>query len=370
MKIRGTHLSYLVCAAILLSAHGVGAQSTGAVTGTVVDAESGDPLEGVNVTIAALNLVAVSDAAGRFTIHDVPAGTHQLGVQLIGYAGEPRTITVTAGATLTVALSMDLSLLYMDELVVTGTAFKESPINQTYAVVAVGREEMAEQGSPQAVDFFKNLGASHGVIGERSSWYNSGQAATLTESIANVNLRGLGASRTLVLINSRRQTYVPARLIGGRFVDVNVIPSIAIERVEVLKEGASAIYGSDAVGGVANFLTRRNFEGFEVSAAHEYFPGRGRYQRRRDMGRETRRSPRGRLRRMEGTPGVAVLGKGLPAAAMARWRAAPGVVEPGQSRHLRHRGAGPMDRRHSRPKVRGIRWFPGVLDVPVPISAI
>ena len=275
MKSIVRYIPFLVCAVTFLHAQTVVGQSTGTVSGTVVDAESGDPLEGVNVTIAAFNLVAESDAAGRFTIHDVPAGTHQLSVQLIGYTGEPRTITVTAGATLTVALSMDLSLLYMDELVVTGTAFKESPINQTYAVVAVGREEMAEQGSPQAVDFFKNLGASHGVIGERSSWYNAGQAATLTESIANVNLRGLGASRTLVLINSRRQTYVPARLIGGRFVDVNVIPSIAIERVEVLKEGASAIYGSDAVGGVANFLTRRNFEGFEVSAAHEYFPGAG-----------------------------------------------------------------------------------------------
>ena len=275
MKYNVMFLSILVCAAILLSAHWVAAQTTGTVTGTVVDGESGDPLEGANVSIAALNMVEVSDAAGRFTIRDVPAGTHELSVQLIGYKGEPRAITVTGGATLTVALRLELSLLFMDELVVTGTAFKESPINQTYAVVAVGREEMAEQGSPQAVDFFKNLGASHGVIGERSSWYNSGQAATLTESIANVNLRGLGASRTLVLINSRRQTYVPARLIGGRFVDVNVIPSIAIERVEVLKEGASAIYGSDAVGGVANFLTRGNFEGFEVSAAHEYFPGAG-----------------------------------------------------------------------------------------------
>ena len=99
------------------------------------------------------------------------------------------------------------------------------------------------------------------MIGERSSWYNAGQAATLSESIANVNLRGLGASRTLVLINSRRQTYVPARLIGGRFVDVNVIPAIAIDRVEVLKEGASAIYGSDAVSGVANFLTRFRLRG-------------------------------------------------------------------------------------------------------------
>ena len=275
MKFKVTYLSFLVCAGILLSAQWAEAQSTGTVTGTVVDAENGEALEGANVSIAALGLEGISDAAGRFSIRDVPAGTHELSVQLIGYAGEPRAITVTAGATLTVALRMELSLLYMADLVVTGTAFKQSPINETYAVAVTGRDKMEEQGSPEAVDFFKNLGASHGVIGERSSWYNAGQAATLAESIANVNLRGLGASRTLVLINSRRQTYVPARLIGGRFVDVNVIPAIAIDRVEVLKEGASAIYGSDAVAGVANFLTRADFEGFEVSGAHDYIAQAG-----------------------------------------------------------------------------------------------
>ena len=275
MKFRGRYVPFLVCVAMLFHVPGAGAQSTGTVTGTVVDAESGDALEGVDVSIAILNLVGVSDAQGRFTIQNVPPGAHELRADLIGYPPVTRAITVSPGATLTVTLQMELSMHYMDELVVTGTAFKESPINLTYAVAVVGREKMAEQGSPQAVDFFKNLGASHGVIGERSSWYNAGQAATLTESIANVNLRGLGASRTLVLINSRRQTYVPARLIGGRFVDVNVIPSIAVDRVEVLKEGASAIYGSDAVAGVANFLTRDDFEGFEVSAAHEYFPGAG-----------------------------------------------------------------------------------------------
>ena len=263
----------LVCAVLLPGV--VQAQSVGTITGTVTDAASGEKLEVVQVHIPTLKLSAVSDVQGRFTIPNVPSGMHELKADLIGYASATAVITVTAGETVTVALQMNPSALYLDEVVVTGSAFEESPISLTYAVEVVGREKMAEQGSPQAVDFFKNLGASHGVIGERSSWYNAGQAATLAESIANVNLRGLGASRTLVLINSRRQTYVPARLIGGRFVDVNVIPSIAIDRIEVLKEGAGAIYGSDAVAGVANFLTRSDFEGFEISGAHENFAGAG-----------------------------------------------------------------------------------------------
>ena len=142
------------------------------------------------------------------------------------------------------------------------------------------------------------------MIGERNSWYNAGQAATLPENIANVNLRGLGASRTLVLFNGRRQVYVPARLIGGRFVDVNAMPSIAIDRIEVLKEGAGAIYGSDAVAGVANFLTRADFEGFEVSAAHNYFAGAGDTNVERNMGWEARQCPCRDFGRMERSAAV------------------------------------------------------------------
>ena len=183
----------LVCVGLLSGV--VQAQSVGTVTGTVTDAASGEKLEVVQVHIPTLKLSAVSDDQGRFTIPNVPVGAHELRADLIGYATATAVITVTAGETVTVALQMNPSALYLDEVVVTGTAFKEAPISMTYAVAVVGREKMAEQGSPQAVDFFKNLGASHGVIGERSSWYNAGQAATLTESIANVNLRGLGASR-------------------------------------------------------------------------------------------------------------------------------------------------------------------------------
>ena len=263
--------------ALFLAVFAVGAQaeSTGTIVGRVVDAEDGMVLDHAQVYIAALNASGVWGTDGRFTLTEVPAGEHQLTAELVGYESATTIVAVVAGETATVELELMAVAVELEEVVVTGTAFKESPISLTYAVAVTGRDKMAEQGSPQPVDFFKNLSASHGVIGERSSWYNAGQAATLAESIANVNLRGLGSSRTLVLVNSRRQTYVPARLIGGRFVDVNAIPAIAVDRVEVLKEGASAIYGSDAVAGVANFLTRSDFTGFEVSGAHDYIANAG-----------------------------------------------------------------------------------------------
>ena len=159
----------------------------------------------------------------------------------------------------------------LEEIVVVGTAIRGTPIDATHAVSVIDRDALEQQGAPLIVDLFKHLGASNGVVGERSGWYNTSLPAAVLESVSNVNLRGLGASRSLVLFNGRRQTYLPARLIGGRFVDLGVLPAIALGRIEVLKEGASAIYGSDAVGGIANFVTRDDFKGVEVIASHDTY---------------------------------------------------------------------------------------------------
>ncbi len=167
----------------------------------------------------------------------------------------------------------DIIIRYAEEIQVTGTAIRETPIDSPASVAVLNRDTLVQQGAPQLVDMFKNLTISSGVLGEVNSWY--GGATNVPETVANVNLRGLGASRTLVLINGRRTAYLPAQLPGGRYVDVNTIPSIAIERLDVLKEGAGAIYGSDAVGGVVNFITRNRFEGMEIQASHEYYSGGG-----------------------------------------------------------------------------------------------
>ena len=251
------------------------AQGAGTVSGTIVDAETGGPLVGAQVSVPALEIGVLTREGGRFVLPGVPAGTHQLQVQMLGHLTVSTDVTVVEGETAFVDIRMATSVLAIEGLVVTGTAFAESPVELPYAVAVSGRRTLAEQGSPQAVDFFRNLGSSAGVLGDRQGWYNTRPAATVPETTASVNLRGIGPSRTLVLLNGRRHVYLPARLAGGRFVDVNNFPSIAIDRIEVVKEGASAIYGSDAVAGVANFLTRSDFEGLEVSASHEYFVGSG-----------------------------------------------------------------------------------------------
>ncbi|MXW19121.1 MAG: TonB-dependent receptor [Gemmatimonadetes bacterium] len=262
----------LVCASF---PRDLGAQESGTITGTVTDAVTAQPIEGARISLTALNRMVVSQEGGRFLIADVPAGTHELRVEMLGHADLSRTVTVTAGGSVSLALRMEPEAFHLHELVVTGTAFEESPVELPYSVSISGRRTLAELGSPQAFDFFRNLPASQGILGARQGWYSTRPPGLVSETVASVNLRGLGASRTLVLLNGRRQVPIPIRLAGGRFVDVNAFPSIALERIETVKEGASAVYGSDAVTGVVNFLTRSSFEGLEVSGSHEYFSGAG-----------------------------------------------------------------------------------------------
>ena len=88
-----------------------------------------------------------------------------------------------------------------------------------------------------------------------------------TVGTANVNLRGLGVASTLVLLNGKRQVSSAVQTDdGSSFVDLAaLVPTLAVERVEILKDGASAVYGSDAVAGVVNVITRRDLDGFDVA---------------------------------------------------------------------------------------------------------
>ena len=152
----------------------------------------------------------------------------------------------------------------IEEVVVTGSFIKGTPIDSESPVTVLERDELVRQGSPSIVEIVRRLSASSGVDGESNQFQSNA-----SEGVANVNIRGLGPQRTLVLLNGRRQVPVPQRLPGGRFVDVNAFPRMAIASVEVLKEGAAATYGSDAIAGVANFKTRKDFQGVQFSAGFQ-----------------------------------------------------------------------------------------------------
>lgn len=152
----------------------------------------------------------------------------------------------------------------VDDVVVTGSLIRGTAEDAALPVEVLSRQDLLKEGSPALVDIIKSIPAMQGVLGEANQ-YQSAQ----TTGAGNVNLRGLGSSRTLVLMNGRRLATSP----HGTFVDTNLLPAAAVGRIEVLKDGAAATYGSDAIGGVVNFITRRDLNGLEVSANHQFIDG-------------------------------------------------------------------------------------------------
>ncbi|MCC2979087.1 TonB-dependent receptor plug domain-containing protein [Sphingomonas sp. IC4-52] len=153
------------------------------------------------------------------------------------------------------------------DIVVTGTLIRGTPENLAVPVDVISSEELAKQGAPTAVDLLKNLTVANGTVGDANQFDNRAQGS---EGVASVNLRGLGPQRTLVLLNGKRM--VPSGL-GIPIVDVNMFPAAAIGRIEILKDGAAATYGSDAIAGVVNFITRTDQEGFLVSGDYRWIDG-------------------------------------------------------------------------------------------------
>lgn len=150
----------------------------------------------------------------------------------------------------------------IEEVVVTGSYIRGTPEDAELPVDVIGREELESRGNPNMLDLIRAMPYVGGVMGETNQFGpNQGTIGT-----GNVNMRGLGGMRTLVLMNGRRTTYTPAE--GPAGVDTNLLPMAAFGRVEVLKDGAAATYGSDAIAGVVNFITRRDLDGVELNLEH------------------------------------------------------------------------------------------------------
>jgi outer membrane receptor protein involved in Fe transport len=191
------------------------------------------------------------------------------------FSRSPRgIIIVTQGATTAASPSQSASPLgegkdeaqfdadYGGEIVVTGTNIRGvTPAGQSLTVI--DRREIERSGYSNAQDVIRSLPQNFGadarsdalVIAGGNQPANSNSAAS-----KSANLRGLGTDSTLTLVNGRR--LAPGGLFGG-VADISIIPVTAIERVEVLPDGASALYGADAVGGVINFVLRKDHQGFD-----------------------------------------------------------------------------------------------------------
>ena len=148
----------------------------------------------------------------------------------------------------------------IERINVTGSHIKRTDFENASPVTVIDAAQIAQTGIVNVEDLLQRMSFSAGVAGNATNAYwTSGGYGT-----AQVNLRGMGIKRTLVLLNGRR--IVNGGTGANSSVDLNMIPTSIIERVEVLKDGASAIYGADAVAGVANIITKTQLDGAEFSA--------------------------------------------------------------------------------------------------------
>ena len=188
---------------------------------------------------------------------------NRLCVALLAALALPAAAQDAATASQTAA-AQNAGVETLDRISVTGTRIRRAEAEEALPITTFSKERIDQLGITSAEQLLMtlnisgnssdNLASNAGIVNEEQRGNNG---------VSGANLRGQGADATLVLLNDRR---VATHGLKGRAVDLNSIPFAAIERVEVLRDGASAIYGTDAIGGVINFITRRDYQGAQASA--------------------------------------------------------------------------------------------------------
>ena len=248
----------------LLAIPTAGFAQDGAIEGTVRSDDSGIGLGNARVEIPALGLVSFTGATGGFSLTGVPAGTHTLEVRLLGYGLQTLDATVASGQTVNVDIVLGIAAFELNELVVVGSRTRPRTVTESMVPVdVIPVTEIARQAETNIDFLLRNVVPSYNVNIQPIS-----DAATITRP---ANLRGLASDHTLVLVNGKRRhrgaviSWLGGGLSdGAQGPDIGAIPGIALRQVEVLRDGASAQYGSDAIAGVLNFQLKNDRSGGSV----------------------------------------------------------------------------------------------------------
>lgn len=167
-------------------------------------------------------------------------------------------LVVGASGTTGAAFAQDAdSATNLDRIEVTGSRIRQVDTETAQPVLLISRDQIEKQGFKSVADILQNIPTAGSPAISRTSPLASG------ENVGGyyIDLRNLGANRTLILVDGKRLGAT-----NGGLQDVSSIPAVSVERIEVLKDGASTIYGSDAIAGVINIITRKNFDGAEANA--------------------------------------------------------------------------------------------------------
>ncbi|MFQ5864224.1 MAG: TonB-dependent receptor domain-containing protein [bacterium] len=255
---------FLAAMCLLVFSTHIQARELGTITGKVIASETSEPLPGANVSVVGALRGSSTNVDGVYTLKIEP-GVYKLRATFIGYGSVENEVKVVAGETVTMDFELAESPVQFGEsLVVLGSRTARTAIETPVPVDVISAAEVRQ--SPmleinQALTYLApSFNASHQTIGDG------------TDHINPASLRGLGPDQVLVLINGKRRHQSALVHVNGTFgrgtvgVDLNSIPKAAIERIEVLRDGAAAQYGSDAIAGVINIVLKQQTNNIEINS--------------------------------------------------------------------------------------------------------
>lgn len=265
-----------IAAAALGAVSRPAAAQSGAVQGRVADS-SGAVIVGAMFTIDGSGIRTTSTARGRYTLGGIPVGRRVIRVRALGFTPESVVVNITAGT----MLDRDVTL--------TRSAYQLAPVQTTVGSRAkhTAAEELAVPVDVYTVEELRRTGSTETtqILANLSPSVNFPKQAVTdaTEVVRPFTLRGLSPDHSLVLINGQRRhttallnVFSNGSAPGSSGVDLNAFPSSAIERLEVLRDGASTQYGSDAIAGVVNLVLKEGeFSPFLNTNVGQYRPGKG-----------------------------------------------------------------------------------------------
>jgi outer membrane cobalamin receptor len=198
------------------------------------------------------------------SIAEALAGRRAPGVRRTGRGTPTAILSASGGALLSAALAVApahrvMAQDVLEEVTVTGSRIPRRDFTANAPVTTIDEAIFDQTGSIGVETILNQLPQFTPAVTQFAS-FDVENTATNTVGASTISLRGLGPNRNLVLINGRRAMPVNPTMV----VDTNSIPASAIERVEIISGGASAVYGADAVGGVVNFILKDDFEGANV----------------------------------------------------------------------------------------------------------
>jgi iron complex outermembrane receptor protein len=230
------------------------AQTTAILTGRVTDRQNGQPISGANVRAPGTGQGTVSRSDGTYRL-SLPAGRQPLLVSYIGYTPQRDTVTVAPGETQNRDYALERGIAELNAAVIIGTRSRDRTVlNSPVPVDVLTPREIRQTGAVETSQIIQLLAPSFN--------FPRPTVADGTDHIRPSTLRGLGPDQVLVLVNGKRRHTSALVNVNGTIgrgstgVDLNAIPASAIERIEILRDGAAAQYGSDAIAGVINIILK------------------------------------------------------------------------------------------------------------------